>query len=125
MRNLIHIFLLGIIGLSLSACYYDVEEELYPAYASNACDTVDLTYALDIVPILQNACYTCHGIGIGLGNVTLEGFENLQSYIADGSLVGSVEQAAGYSPMPKGGTKLSDCNINKLKIWIQQGASNN
>ena len=125
MKNIIYIFLLGIISISLSSCYYDVEEELYPAYALNVCDTVNLTYAQDIEPILQNACYTCHGIGIGLGNVTLEGFENIQAYIADGSLIGSVEQAAGFSPMPKGGTQLSDCHINKIKIWIRQGASNN
>lgn len=125
MKNLFSIVLLSILAFSLSSCYYDIEEELYPAYSANSCDTSNITYAKDIQPMLQSACYSCHGTGIGLGNVTLEGFANLQAYIADGSLIGSVDHDAGFSPMPKGGTKFSDCNITKIKIWVREGAPNN
>ncbi len=125
MKNLFSAFLLSITIISLSSCYYDIEEELYPAYSTNACDTIDITYAQDIQPMLQNSCYSCHGTGIGLGNVTLEGYANLQPYIADGSFVGSVEHGSGFSAMPKGGTKLANCSIDKIKIWVRQGASNN
>jgi len=31
----------------------------------------------------------------------------------------------GYYPMPKGGNKLSDCEINQVKNWINAGALNN
>lgn len=110
---------------SLSSCYYDIEEELYPSYSNQACDTLNMSYSQHIEPILANNCNSCHGTGIGLGNVTLGSFSNLQTYINNGSLMGSIEHAAGYSPMPKGGTKLTDCNIAKFRAWINQGAINN
>ena len=111
--------------LMLVSCYYDIEEELYPAYNSNSCDTINIGYAKDIEPILRNSCYTCHGSGINLGNVTLEGYASLQSYIADGSLLGSTEHNSEFSPMPKGGTKLNDCSLNKMKVWLRDGAITN
>lgn len=125
MKNFRYIFLLFILAGTFSSCYYDIEEELYPAYSLNSCDTTDISFAQDIEPMLRTACYTCHGSGIGLGNVTLEGYSNLQTYISNGSLLGSVEHSAGFSAMPKGGTKMSDCSISILKVWIRQGASNN
>lgn len=125
MNKLLITYLSAIIIFTLSSCYYDIEEELYPNSASNTCETTNLSYSQDIDPILRSACYSCHGFGIGLGNVTLEGFSNLQAYINDGSLIGSVDHGQGFSPMPKGGTKLSDCSINKIKVWVNTGASNN
>ncbi|REJ81158.1 MAG: hypothetical protein DWQ44_11685 [Bacteroidetes bacterium] len=111
--------------LTLNSCYYDVQEELYPTEFYNKCDTGTVTYSEDIVPILQNVCYSCHGTGVGLGGVTLEPYTALASYITDGSLLGSVTHQQGFSPMPKGGGKISDCNISKLREWIRQGAANN
>jgi len=125
MNKLISLTLTFASLMTLGSCYYDIEEELYPAYNSNDCDTSNVGYTKDIEPLLRNACYTCHGAGINLGNVTLEGYGSLQPYIADGSLIGSVEHNSEFSPMPKGGTKLSDCNIKKMQVWINEGAINN
>jgi hypothetical protein len=43
----------------------------------------------------------------------------------NGKLYGAVNHSPGYSPMPKGGTKLSACNISKIKAWIDGGSLNN
>ncbi len=125
MKNLLSVLLLTATVGSLNSCYYDIEEELYPAYSTNTCDTVNVSYSQIIQPLLNSACNSCHGTGIGLGNVTLGVYSDLQPYIASGSLLGSVEHTSGFSPMPKGGNPLSDCSTAMLRAWINQGALNN
>ncbi|MCK9617981.1 MAG: hypothetical protein M0R21_09135 [Lentimicrobiaceae bacterium] len=38
---------------------------------------------------------------------------------------GSANHFAGYSAMPKGGSKISDCNILKIQVCMQNGKPNN
>ncbi len=118
-------FLLPIILMSvamISGCFYDSEEDLYP---DTICDTVDVSYANDIKPIINNSCIGCHSAAANQGNVTLEGHESLLKYVDDKSLLGSVQQIAGFSPMPQGASKISDCNIAKIQSWINAGSPNN
>lgn len=89
------------------------------------CDTVNMTYSKDVMPILQANCYSCHGNGNAEAGVTLDNYEGVKARVEDGLLIGVITHAAGYPPMPQGGSKLSDCNINKIKDWINRGASNN
>lgn len=105
-----------------SSCYYDVEEELYP---TTECTTADMSYSVDIEPILINDCYACHSTSANFGNVTLQGYNQLTKYVNDGSLVGAIRHDNGYSAMPKGAAKLLDCEIEKIEAWIFDGALNN
>ena len=89
------------------------------------CDTVNMTYSSDVQPILQANCYSCHGNGIVNGGVSLDDYSNVRDLAEDGELLGVITHAAGYPPMPDNGGKLSDCDINKIKDWINRGASNN
>jgi hypothetical protein len=43
----------------------------------------------------------------------------------NGSLYGSIAHASGYSSMPKGGNKLTACQLAKVKQWIDGGSLNN
>lgn len=106
----------------LSSCYYDVEDEIYP---TTECMTTDMSYALDIIPILEADCYECHSISANNGNVTLEGHENILKYVNDGKLLGAINHDGGFSPMPKERAKLLDCEIAKIDTWITDGALNN
>ncbi len=112
-----------------SSCYKDNEEELYPAIIT--CDTVSVKgYAAVVAPIIQGACYSCHGntvAGLSGGGISLEGYANFNTYITGNKarFLGSIEHTGGYSLMPKGGNKLSDCNILKIKSWINAGQQNN
>jgi hypothetical protein len=89
------------------------------------CDTVNMMYSTDIKPILQANCYSCHSSGNAEGGVTLDSYESVKNVADNGNLIGVITHAAGYPPMPQGGAKLSDCDINKIKDWINNGASNN
>jgi hypothetical protein len=43
----------------------------------------------------------------------------------NGKLYGSIAHQAGFSPMPKNGAKLSDCEITQVQRWIAAGSLNN
>ncbi len=91
------------------------------------CDSTAMKYTLNIVPILQFNCYSCHGIGntAGSGGILLEGYNNIQAYATNGTLAGVITHTAPYPSMPYQLPKLDDCPINKILDWIHQGAPNN
>ncbi len=89
------------------------------------CDTVNMSYSADVRPILETNCYSCHGNGNANGGITLDTYQAVNNVATSGMLMGVITHTAGYSPMPKGGAKLSVCDINKIKDWIDRGASNN
>lgn len=114
------LFLILFFPAALYNCSYENEEE---AYADIICDTTDVSYAFDIKPILQASCYQCHSNAIGLGNIRLENYEDVKAQID--AISGAINHSPGYSPMPKGGGKLDDCSIEKIEIWMKNGALNN
>ena len=92
---------------------------------SATCDTANMTYSANIKAILQSNCYSCHGNGQANGGVTLDTYAGVKTVADNGKLIGVITHAAGFPAMPQGGTKLSDCNINKIKDWINRGTQNN
>lgn len=90
-----------------------------------SCDTVNMKYVANVQPILQANCYSCHGNGQANGGVTLDNYAGVKAVADNGKLIGVITHAPGFPPMPKGGAKLSDCNINKIRSWINRGAQNN
>ena len=94
---------------------------------NNTCDTANSEYQADVVPILTSYCYSCHGAATNSGSmgIVLEGYDNLKPKADAGTLIGVITHASGFPAMPKDGTKLSECNINKIRSWIDHGAQNN
>jgi hypothetical protein len=125
MMRLLIIPLLFITLASLAGCYYDKEEELY-AGTGGPCITVNTSYQTDIQVILQrNGCLGCHNAASAQGNIVLEGYNNVKSLAASGQLYGAVSHTGNYSPMPKGGARISNCDISKIRAWIDAGTPNN
>lgn len=111
-----------LLSMTISACYYDVEEEIYP---STECDTIDVTYSVDVVNILKNNCYVCHDQATNEGNVTLEGYDRLKTYATNGKLLGVIKHLPGFPEMPQNAPQLPECNIAKIEQWVNDGALNN
>lgn len=105
-----------------SACYYDVEETLYPP---STCDTENMSYQADIVPILQQNCFVCHSVAANLGDITLEGYTNLMQQVNNGQLLGAIKHQPGFTAMPQGAAQLRSCDIAKIEQWITDGSQNN
>lgn len=107
------IFSLGIL-FTLSACYYDNEEELYPTATSN-CDTTNLTYANGIKTIIDTRCSgsSCHVSGTT--SPDLSTYQGLVNNIARVKV-----RAIDEKSMPAA-APLSACEIKKLTTWINAG----
>ncbi|MBL0342474.1 MAG: hypothetical protein IPP71_17170 [Bacteroidetes bacterium] len=106
-----------------SSCYYDNASELYPASGLNQnCDTINVTYTKNIAPLFLSNCGTnnsCHSASNAQGGIILDNYAAAAS-VDDITLIGCIEQQTGFSAMPPSG-KMSDCGINQIKIWIQNG----
>jgi hypothetical protein len=114
--------LIVVAGLALSHCAYESEEELFPRVE---CETTSVSYSEDILTILENNCYICHASHVRLGGIVLEGYDNLKKLVDSGFFIGAVTRMPGFSPMPKGQPQLPDCQIEKIKSWVENGALNN
>jgi hypothetical protein len=118
--------LLAVTGLlvGFSSCYNDKEELLYGSTMS--CDTASaISYTQKIVPLFQNACYSCHSGPSPSGAIAMGTYATDKAVAASGRLVGSLEHASGYSAMPQGAAKFSACSISQVKKWISSGTPNN
>lgn len=91
------------------------------------CDTTTFNYSSNIKPILNTFCNGCHSGTNPQGDIDLSTYTLLKEYIDNNqeSFVGSIEHTAGYAAMPKAATKLTNCNIIKIKKWINSGSPNN
>ena len=113
-----------LILLGFSSCYYDNEEELYK-FVQTGCDTSNVTYTGSIAPIMQTYCNSCHSGASPSAGINTSSYAGLQAIALNGSLYGSMSHTGSYSPMPKNSPKLSDCNLAKIRIWVNQGSLNN
>jgi hypothetical protein len=105
-----------------TGCVYHKEEELYPV----PCNNTNVTYSATISRLLSTyACTTCHSGPAPSGNFSLVGYNNVKAKVLDRRLLGAISHASGFSPMPQGGQKMTDCEISKVKKWIDAGAPDN
>ena len=108
---------------SLQSCYYDNEEDLYPQPAP--CDTSFITYSESVWPVINDNCTNCHSGGAPAGNISLSNYDEIVVSVNNGSLLGTIRHEAGWSPMPKGGAKLPDCDIKRIEMWVADGSPDN
>lgn len=110
--------------VTFQACSKDSEDQ-QQQQPPGTCNTQDMKYTVNIVPILTANCFECHGNGTATSGVNLETYSSVKSLADNGKLVGVVSHAAGFKQMPYNKPKLSDCDINRIKSWVAAGALNN
>jgi hypothetical protein len=91
----------------------------------NGCDTLNFTWSATIKPLIQAKCKGCHQGSSPGGGVDLSNYAGVSGSAFDGSLLGSVEHAAGWDAMPKNSARLPDCEIIQIRKWVNAGAPNN
>jgi hypothetical protein len=128
-----------IISSVLVGCYYDKADVINPNATFVGCDTTKVSYNAAIAPIItDNGCNVCHSGGSASssgGGIVLDNYAGVHAAAISGQLVPAVRQDAScatcvpaypaYEIMPKGGSKISSCNINKIIAWVNQGSQNN
>ena len=107
----------------------DTKVEIKPT-PTDECDLTNVTFSVTVMNILSSDCTSCHSASNQSGGIRLDDYASVkaQASIAAGSagsLMGAISHTAGNSPMPKNGSKLSDCKISQINKWIQNGMPNN
>ena len=113
----------------LGGCYYDNFNELHPNVSTLPCDTTHvMSFANDIVPILNNSCGTnnsCHS-SVNTSHLNLSTYAGVDNVATNGQLVSCVTWDGTIEAMPKGSsTPISVCDQTKIKKWVAAGALNN
>lgn len=114
----------------VTGCYYDKMEEVYPASTLNQnCDSSKImSYNSDIIPIINSYCKSCHNPSNTGGGIDLSTYSGVNAVATNGKLVSVIawDGIASSSQMPSGSSsKISDCNIAKIRKWVNAGALNN
>lgn len=89
------------------------------------CDTTDVTFSQVISPIIQNFCEGCHSAASPSGGILLTNYSEISTQALNGYLFGTVNHETDYVPMPYNQPKLNQCQIDQLRIWIEEGAPDN
>jgi uncharacterized membrane protein len=110
--------------VAINACSKENEQALQPK-ENGSCDTSNISYSVDVKPVLQKECYACHSTSIASGGIVLDNYNGVKAASSAGRLAGAVSHAAGYVPMPLGQARISDCSVNTIKAWINRGMINN
>ncbi len=89
------------------------------------CVTTAITYAGTILPIIEDRCDGCHSGNSPQGDLDFSTWNDLNAVAADGRLALAIQHQTGAEPMPPSGPSLSQCRIDQILTWIQDGAPNN
>lgn len=115
-----YLIFLILIVYSFSGCR---SEHLSPDISD--CDTTGVSFSLDVQPILNQHCISCHNDDFSEKEVNLTNYNGVRIPAMDGRLAGVVNHDQGYTPMPYLGDQLPQCDVKIITAWINQGAQNN
>ncbi len=96
-----------------------------PAPCDISAETV--TYAGVVAPIFEAHCLECHAsstAGTQGGSHDFSDYEGIHNYPAR-TLLGCIQHAPGFLPMPQGRPALSECDVLRIKAWIDAGEPKN
>ena len=128
MKKLIRLIALAMAGLVFGACDYNKSSEITPTVKD------DVSFKLDIQPIFNQECVSCHKPSMGLEPDLRDGFA-YQSLMglpegsivpgdAEGSELNDMLHGGGDNPMPPGGS-MKPTHVALIKKWIDEGALDN
>ncbi|MBT6235951.1 MAG: cytochrome c [Bacteroidetes bacterium] len=114
--------LIFIIVVLASACQDD-DKDVIITTPQELCDSLDIHYTQDVAHVLANAgCSGSYCHGGGSGGVNLSDWANTKTAAESPKFLKAVKHELSASPMPKGGQKLSDADIEILECWIKSGS---
>lgn len=107
---------LAIISISIS-CTFESEEDL----AEQTCDTTDIVYS-DLTHVFIDICANCHNsTSTFQEGIVLDSYENVVSTINTGPVWKAINREGGVTPMPYQQEKLPECDLKKIRAWIDNG----
>ena len=90
-----------------------------------ACDTTDVSFTQNIFPIISGNCTGCHSGTDPSGGISLTDYTEIRNQSLNGELLNAIKWNGLAENMPKNSDQLSDCKIDIIEAWINNGAPNN
>jgi uncharacterized membrane protein len=91
-----------------------------------------VSFAKDVMPILENSCTSCHGEEQMKAGLDLRTYDGLMAGSSKGQVLAPGNSADSFlvqqvtkGKMPKRGPKLTSAQIQIISDWINAGALNN
>lgn len=90
------------------------------------CDTSNVKFSSSVLPIIESRCKGCHSGSSPQGGIALTNYTQVKATVNNGSLWGSITHDAGFTamPYPAGNARIPECDIRKIRIWIDKGSPN-
>jgi mono/diheme cytochrome c family protein len=95
-------------------------------------DTTEVSFANDVLPILESRCLTCHGGDRIEGGLVVSSYADLMAGGKDGAVVIPGDAAGSLlydltasGKMPKRGANLTPVQLAVIEAWINAGALDN
>ncbi len=120
-------FVFAFASFLIIGCTYSKKEVDYPITVT--CDTNNIKFNTYVLPLLNSKCSIsgCHNSASTAGGWAMDSYLGVKDVLdnSNGRFLKSIQHESPASPMPKGGNKLPDCDISKIKAWINAGALEN
>jgi len=86
-----------------------------------ACDLEEITYSNFIGNLFDSKCSNigCHVSGAAQGSLAT--YDDAVAFVSAGKILGALRHEDGFVAMPKNGDMLSECQIDKIEAWIEDG----
>ena len=91
-----------------------------------------VSYAKNVMPILENSCASCHGVEQMKAGLDLRTYQGLMAGSSNGPVITPGNSADSFlvqqvvsGKMPKRGSKLTPEQIKTISDWVNAGAQNN
>ena len=128
--SVVALILVGV--FSLSACGTSSASANVNSVAAPAGSSSAVSFAKDVMPILQNSCVKCHGgqktekgLDMTTYNALMAGSQRGAVVVPGNAAQSSLIHLVSNGNMPKQGQKLTASQIQILTDWVNAGAPNN
>jgi len=87
----------------------------------------DSSYSGFIQPLMSSSCATanCHAGNSPASNLNLSEYGTVKLIADDGRLIGVTFWQSGFDQMPRGQAQLSQSTLDRIQLWVDDGAPNN
>ncbi|MCO4819674.1 MAG: hypothetical protein KC517_08615 [Bacteroidetes bacterium] len=91
---------------------------------ANKCDTSNVTFSVNVWPIIDATCRGCHAGANASGGVRITNYNQVKAIVDNGNLENVLGRQGPKKPMPPAGP-LEKCANDQIRIWIAEGAKDN
>ncbi|HNT23565.1 MAG TPA: cytochrome c [Anaerolineales bacterium] len=103
-----------------------------PATAAPVAEAAEVSFTGDVLPIFEASCTRCHGSSRQSDGLAVHTYADLMAGSSEGAVITPNDAAASVlvqvivnGRMPKGGSPLSEAEIQIISDWINAGAPDN